>query len=149
IGRHDLLPSVPPSFPQPNRTDVDALDPQHTSVRAADLPVGARRNVELAADEPSLQDMNERERVDQYLDWLLFTAVAGLRPSPEEYSKIFFDLPPSRAGYMRPVGSFEFGETRSRLIGDGQVLALIPAGRSPAQRKDFLASIADEHRKNQ
>ena len=78
----------------------------------------------------------------------MFAAVAALQPSGSDYNKIFFDLPTSRLGYMRPIGTFEFGETRSRLIGDGKVLALIPAGRA-AERKDFLAHVADEQRKNQ
>jgi hypothetical protein len=152
FGRANRLPSVAPTFPQV--TAADLADLQTAGAPAApaapvDLPIGATREVDLSADEESLVDLDRRERVDQYLDWLLFAAVAGLRPNPEEYSKIFFDLPPSRIGYMRPVGTFEFGETRSRLIGGGEVVALVPAGRDAAERIDQLAGIADEHRKNQ
>ena len=106
------------------------------------------QQVEFAIDETSFGDFTDREREDQHRDWLLFTVVAALQPSAEEYNKTLFDLPTSRQGYMRPVGNFEFGETRSRFIGGGRVLALIPAARSPAERKDFLAQIADEQRKN-
>lgn len=113
-----------------------------------ELPPDQSRSVDFATDEVSFADFTARQRNDQYLDWLLFSAAAALKPSAEEYSRTFYDLPTSRQGYMRPVGSFEFGETRSRFIGDGRVLALIPAARSPSERKDFLASIADEQRKN-
>ena len=114
-----------------------------------DLPVGLSQTVDFFADETTFRDYTIREREDQYRDWLLFASVAALHPSPEDYNKIFFDLPTTRHGYMRPVGNFEFGETRSRFIGNGRALALIPAGRSVAERKDFLAHIADEQRKNQ
>lgn len=112
------------------------------------VQLNQRQQVDFAVDEVSFDDFTDREREDQYRDWLLFTSVAALQPSAEEYNRTLFDLPASRQGYMRPVGSFEFGETRSRYIGDGRVLALIPAARTPSERKDFLALIADEQRKN-
>jgi hypothetical protein len=69
-------------------------------------------------------------------------------PRPSRMIRATFDLPALREGYMRPLGNFEYGETRSRLIGDGTVLALIPANVDSNTRKDNLAHVADEHRKN-
>ena len=85
---------------------------------------------------------------DQCRDWLLFAAASSLTTSAEQFGRIFFDLPAIRSGYMRPVGAFEFGPTRSRFIGDGIVLALVPAGSDAAQRLEELGRIADQQRKN-
>ena len=37
---------------------------------------------------------------------------AGL--SPADLNQTLFDLPPIRYGYLRPVGVFDFDETRAR-----------------------------------
>src|SRR5205807_7845314 len=58
-----------------------------------------------------------------------------------------FDLPPIRHGYMQPVANFEYGDTRSCYIGNGQVIALVPADTSD-ERNERLARIVDEQRKN-
>jgi hypothetical protein len=116
---------------------------------ASELPLDRSQTVDFSADESSLAELTVREREDQYRDWLLFAAVAAFQTSAEDYTRTFFDLPTTRHGYMRPVGTFEYGETRSRVIGNDKVLGLIPAGRSAAERADLLASIADEQRKNQ
>lgn len=125
---------------------VVSLEPP--SNQRFELPPGKRQQVDFSTDEVSFADLSAREWEDQYRDWLLFAAVAALQSSAEDYSNVLYDLPPSRQGYMRPVGNFEFGETRSRFLGGGRVLALIPAGRAPSERKDLLAQIADEQRKN-
>jgi hypothetical protein len=105
-------------------------------------------NVDFAADAISLADLSPNERADQCRDWLLFAAASSLLPSADELGRIFFDMPSVRHGYLRPVGTFEFGPTRSRYIGDGNVLALVPAGSDAAQRREQLTSIADQQRKN-
>ena len=104
--------------------------------------------VELSVDNSLLTEFSPRERHDQYLDWLLFTTMSAFMPSTEEFNRATFDLPTLREGYMRPLGNFEYGETRSRFIGDGMVLALIPAKIASDSRKNDLAHIADEHRKD-
>jgi hypothetical protein len=114
----------------------------------APFPVGRRQVVELAADKATLGELTRRERRDQYLDWLLLTAISAFTPSLDEINRATFDLPAVRHGYMRPLANFEYGETRSRFIGDGTVLTLIPFKISDAARKDHLAHVADEHRKN-
>jgi hypothetical protein len=92
---------------------------------------------------------SSRAITDQYLDWLLYVAVSAARPSAKTAGDILYNLPAVRTGYMRGTGYFEYGRTRSRLIDDGVVLALVPVTTSPDQRKDDLAEIADEQRKNQ
>ncbi|MER9070425.1 hypothetical protein NKH84_28380 [Mesorhizobium sp. M0902] len=149
-GRNGPLPerdaASRPEVTAMPRTDLAA---SQQNDHPLELPPNQTQRVDFSVDESSFTEFSERDRKDQYLDWLLFTAIAALQPSTEEYNKILFDLPATRQGYMRPVGTFEFGETRARYIGDGQVLTLIPAGRPEAERKDFLASIADEQRKTQ
>jgi hypothetical protein len=141
----DAVQALQPKTVEPLRSEPSAAQ---ASGRRLDLPTNIKQAVDFSVDEGSFADFTAREREDQYRDWLLFAAVAALQPSAEEYNKILFDLPASRQGYMRPTGTFEFGETRSRFIGNGRGLALIPAGARDAQRKDFLALIADEQRKN-
>lgn len=105
--------------------------------------------VDLSADGAAMADLSPREREDQQRDWLLFTAVASLGLPADAYAQIFFDLPSTRQGYMRPVATFEYGKTRSRLVREGVVLALMPAGVSAPQRRDDLAHVADLQRKTQ
>jgi hypothetical protein len=141
----DAVQALQPKTVEPLRSEPSAAQ---ASGRRLDLPTNIKQAVDFSVDEGSFADFTAREREDQYRDWLLFAAVAALQPSAEEYNKILFDLPASRQGYMRPTGTFEFGETRSRFIGNGRGLALIPAAARDAQRKDFLGLIADEQRKN-
>lgn len=89
----------------------------------------------------------DRERLDQYRDWLFMAALTATDLGPEAINKVLFDLPPIRRGVLVPVASFENGETRSRVIGESEVLALIPVG-DEARRAGDLAHVADEHRKN-
>ena len=78
---------------------------------------------------------------------MLFTVVSESGLSPDEVNRVLFDVPTVRHGHMKPVANFEYGETRSCFIGQGQVVALLPPC-TEAQRKDYLAHIADEHHKN-
>jgi hypothetical protein len=127
---------------------VPAKMDQTAPARMAEpVAVGASRRVKLTLGEAAA-DLSRRQRHDQFLDWLLFTSVAAFQPSLGTYNQIMFDIPAVRAGYLHDLGTFEFGDTRSRYVGDGKVLALIPAKRQEAQRKDLLAHIADEQRKN-
>jgi hypothetical protein len=113
----------------------------------SDFPVGQQRLINLSAKREALEDLTPREQLDQMRDWLLFTAASSAGLSAEEISQALFDLPPIRHGYMLPVANFEYGDTRSCYIGNGQVIALLPADSSD-ERKDRLARIADEQRKN-
>ncbi len=67
--------------------------------------------------------------------------------SANQLNQISYDLPAVRKGYLQPVANFEFGETRSRYLGNGRVIALLPDS-SKQGYQDYLAHIADEQRKN-
>lgn len=95
----------------------------------------------------SQRSTGQREHRDQSLDWLLMTAISGSNLPETEVNKILFDLPPIRRGQLSTIANFEFGATRSRVLSDDHVLALIPAGSEESKREN-LAHIADEERKN-
>jgi hypothetical protein len=92
--------------------------------------------------------LTERQQRDQVLDWLLFAILSDAGLTVERLNEITFDLPASRHGYLRPIANFEYGVTRSRFIGDGKVVALIPADLTADKRADYLAQVFDEHRKD-
>jgi hypothetical protein len=112
-----------------------------------DFPIGQSRLISLTARPEALEDLTPREQLDQMRDWLLLTAVSASGMSAEDINQALFDLPPIRHGYMQPVANFEYGDTRSCYLGNGQVIALLPADNSD-QRNERLARIADEQRKN-
>lgn len=131
-----------PTAADPLAAELHALSPP-----AAGQPGGAME-IDLAADDTTLKQLTPREQEDQYRDWLLYAAVTSLNRPADQVSRIFFDLPAIRHGYLKPIGAFEYGLVRSRDVGDGEIVALLPSDRTPAQRRDDLAAIADQHRKN-
>jgi hypothetical protein len=104
------------------------------------------RAVAFDVDEDALEGATARERLDQLRDWLLLTALSDAKLPAGKLIQATSDLPPVRHGYLRPVSNYEYGEVRSRRIGDDEVLALLPADK-PAARGAYLADVADEHRK--
>lgn len=111
------------------------------------IPVGQTRFVNFAVEADVLGEMTDREVLDQARDWLLFTALTASDLPAKQISQSLYDLPAIRRGYLKPVGNFEYGETRTCYFGDGNVVALLPVGEANA-RTDSLARIADEQRKN-
>ena len=111
------------------------------------FPLNQPRTIDLEIDEDALDGLSSREKIDQIRDWLLLAVISDSGLSTGTMNKILYDLPALRRGYMQPVGSFEYGETRSRYLGKGQVIALLPSGDENV-RVDQLAQIVDEHRKN-
>lgn len=122
--------------------------PGSASASFAEFPVGKPRVVTFDAQRDSLGGMTRRERTDQMRDWFLFTAVSASGLSAGEINQVMFDVPAIRQGYMQPVANFEYGDTRSCVLGGGQVVALVPAGGSDEERAARLAHIADQQRKN-
>ncbi len=114
----------------------------------AEFPMGQPVAVDFRVDDALLDSLSQRESADQYRDWLLFTASAGAEVEPEKLSDALFDRPAVRYGFMRAVGGLEYGEVRSVFVGEGLVVALVPASRSREERIDDLAHVADQHRKN-
>lgn len=121
-----------------------------TPVRAAftEFPVGQKRAISFEVGRETLAAMTRREQLDQMRDWLLYTVVSEAGLTAEEFNQSLFDLPAIRRGYLQPTANFEHGVGRSCYIGDGRVVALVPAGIEPNERADQIAHIADLHRKN-
>jgi hypothetical protein len=122
--------------------------PSGASAFFAEFPAGKPRVVTFDARKGALEGMTRRERVDQLRDWLLFTTVSASGLSAGEINQVMFDVPAIRQGYMQPVANFEYGDTRSCVLGKGEVVALVPAGGSDEERSARLAHIADQQRKN-
>lgn len=118
------------------------------------FPIDKKVVVDFEDGDEIFEGLTRRENFDQIKDWLIYTIISESGLSTEEISKIIYDLPPVRYGYLKPVANFEYGEIRSSLIGDGKIVALLPAvdrDGEPIQentQKDYLAHIADKHRKN-
>ncbi len=114
----------------------------------ADFPPDKQKIVEIEIDEDTLNNFSEREKKDQVLDWLLYTTVYSIGMTAEALSESLYDLPPIRYGYMHPVANFEFGDTRSCVIGDSSIIALVSQDIPEDRYKDYLAAIVDKHRKD-
>jgi hypothetical protein len=146
-----LRPIAPAELPASSAAVVAPAGPQSPDADAArrfvDFPIGQPRVVDFSADAAALEQLTSREQRDQFRDWLLFAVVSAAGLPPEQLNQSLYDIPALRHGYMRAVANFEYGETRSCSIGEGQVLALIPSGEGP-RRGALLAEIADAHRKN-
>jgi hypothetical protein len=95
----------------------------------------------------SVHSTGRREQLDQWRDWLLLTVLSSSTMGSDQLNQAMFDLPPIRRTELQALGNFEYGVTRSRAIGDSEVVALIPQG-DPAQRALDLAHIADGQRKD-
>ncbi len=106
------------------------------------------RELDFDVEEETFADLTDRQKRDQLLDWALFAVLADSDTDAEGLAEIVHDLPPIRSGYLKPVADFEYGPTRSRYIGKGRVVALIPAAATPEERRDHLAHVADAHRKD-
>ena len=109
--------------------------------------VGKYIKVDFNFSELSEEEFSEREKEDQVKDWLIFGLLFNSGLEADKINEITYDLPAIRYGYMTPVSNLEYGETRSKYIGDREIVALIPKC-SGDERLDYLAHIADEHRKN-
>jgi hypothetical protein len=113
-----------------------------------DFPENEAQFIDFRLDELSFATLSDREKQDQLRDWLLFTIASDHSLTAEEINQSLYDLATMRQGYMRPVSNFEYGTIRSLHVGNGEVVALIPAGLEPGLRADDLAHIADKHRKD-
>ncbi|HEV2842599.1 MAG TPA: hypothetical protein VGW39_14850 [Chthoniobacterales bacterium] len=111
------------------------------------FPATVARAIEFDADEASFDQLTPREQDDQRRDWLLFSIVGDCGLSVDEINRALYDVPAIRQGYLRPVGRFDYGVTRSCCIGDREIVALVPESSDEEQR-NHLARISDEHRKN-
>ncbi|MDQ1350493.1 MAG: hypothetical protein QG657_795, partial [Acidobacteriota bacterium] len=110
-------------------------------------PQGKTAKVDFKLSELSEEEFTEREQMDQVRDWLLLGVLFNSGLDASSVNKITFDMPTNRYGYMKNISNLEYGETRSKFIGNGEIVALIPPC-SKEEYQDYMAHIADEHRKN-
>ena len=118
-----------------------------TATPFASFAPGQVRTLEFDWASSSLRHLTDREHRDQALDWIFLGVLSQSGLTPQEFNQATFDIPPARVGYMQAVAAFEYGPTRSRSLGHGQVIAIVPE-ESAEQRTLTLAHVADEHRKN-
>jgi hypothetical protein len=141
-----LVPAVwSPAVTPPRVRQVALPGPNNEAFRT--FPIGDPTRVVLRADRSALDRLTPRERQDQALDWVLFSVVSDAGLTADEINRILFDVPTSRHGHLRRLGSAEHGRTRSCHIGDGTIVALIPKSEG-IDREELVAHVADEWRKN-
>jgi hypothetical protein len=141
-----LARTKPDEIPLPLQPQADAPPRDKARDAFATLPIGKAREVDFQIDESTRNRLTLREQADQLRDWLLYTVVREAGLDPDTMSRVLFDVPAVRHGYLRPTANFEYGLTRSCFIGDGKVVALIPRCDEKTW-KDHLAQVADEFRK--
>jgi hypothetical protein len=110
-------------------------------------PKGKCIKVDFNFSELSEEEFTEREKQDQVKDWILLGILFNSGLDTAEINEITYDLPTNRYGYMSPVSNLEYGETRSRYIGNHEIVSLVPKC-TKKEYWDYLAHITDEHRKN-
>lgn len=115
--------------------------------RFKNFPRGKTQSISFDLMDQSFDQLTDREVLDQTRDWLLYATLSGSDYSVEQINQSSYDLPPMRRDYLRPFASYEYGETRSYFIADGNVVVLVPAEKI-SQRPDLLAAAVDQHRKN-
>jgi len=104
--------------------------------------IGSQKEVRFRFDPESLQGFSDDALEDQLRDWLLYSLIAESGADANAIRDSMYDLPPTRAGYMHPVGAFDFGPVRFRVIDStGTTVALIP--EKSAQRNELIAQVAD------
>jgi hypothetical protein len=118
------------------------------------FPLDHPTTISLAADEPTdligaHENLDEQRRhwLDQARDWALLAALQSSGAPPKEINESTYDMPIIRNESLRRVATFEYGPVRSRVLGNGQVVALVPQGPD-SLIKDYLGHIADAQRTN-
>ncbi|HEX6430144.1 MAG TPA: hypothetical protein VF008_20760 [Niastella sp.] len=118
------------------------------SKRFSEFPVGETFTINFSFPNLAEEEFGDREKADQAKDWLLYTLMTNSGLKTNEIAQSSFDLAPVRYGFNNTLGNFEYGATRSKYLGNGDVVALIPVS-DEKERIDNLAHIFDETRKNQ
>jgi hypothetical protein len=124
----------------------NAQAPARESVAFANFPLGKAIPVSFRSD-GALDRFTDLEKCDQRRDWMLYSVMADSGLDTGTLRKSLYDVPPLRAHYLEPVARFDYGESRSRVIANGEILALVPK-QADARQKDDLADIVDREYKN-
>ena len=126
---------------------VRQFTPVRQSTAFTAFPIGKQVPIQVDFSETNLSQLTPRQQTDQVRDWLFLAALSNSGLDATTLNEVTFDLPAVRYGYLRPVSGFEYGATRSRVVGDGIVIALIPS-KADQLRLAYLSDIADEVRKS-
>jgi hypothetical protein len=110
------------------------------------FPIGKTVPVSFRFDS-ALERFTDLEKRDQRRDWVLYSVMSDSGLDPATLRKSLYDVPPLRAHYLEAVARFDYGESRSRVIGNGEILAIMPK-YAAARQKDDLADIVDREYKN-
>ncbi|MDJ0531355.1 MAG: hypothetical protein QNJ70_02460 [Xenococcaceae cyanobacterium MO_207.B15] len=124
------------------------INPNKPAIAFEYFPFNEPQTINFQANADSFRNFTERQKKDQFLDWLLFTVESDRSFSTQEITEALYDISPVRYDYLKPVSNFEYGKTRSLYVGNETIVALIPQDSSPEQRIDYLAHVADKHRQN-
>ncbi len=111
------------------------------------FPIGIERTFSLEGVDSLLQGFSWRERREQMRDWLMYAVISGSGRTPQQISRMMYNVPPVRAAYLRSVANFPMGSIRTAYLGAGEAIVLVPLERDSDRQQD-LALAADEHRKN-
>lgn len=114
---------------------------------SAEFPIAERNKFRYTFSDHQLREFSQREMWDQALDWMMLGILGNIGLTDAELSTITMDFPEVRYGFFSKMAPMEYGKTRSRFVGNGLVVALIPQCDS-LERIDHITHIADEHRKN-
>ncbi|HEX3880507.1 MAG TPA: hypothetical protein VHW24_26175 [Bryobacteraceae bacterium] len=119
--------------------------PARIAAPKSSFAVNDTRTILFHVDSETIEKMNDVDLEDQLRDWLLYSVLSESGLDPAALRKSMYDLPPTRASFVKPVAAFEFGPTRSRVIDDARdTIALLPEGAP--NRNNLLAQIADNVR---
>jgi len=98
------------------------------------FPLDVPQAVQVDWQESTLAKTSGRARRDQVRDWLLLSVLSNAGLTVAQLNQILATTPPARFDYLRPIGTFEYGDTRAGPIGRGRVIALVPADQRAEAR---------------
>ncbi len=113
----------------------------------AGFPLNIPRTIDFEPDDSPFSQLSPREQLFQQRDWVLYAILSDSGMSADALSRTVFDVAAVRHGYLKHVARLEYGLTRSCVIGESTVIALIPQCPD-VEKLDHLGHIFDEARKN-
>ncbi|PAX59656.1 hypothetical protein [Brunnivagina elsteri] len=90
-----------------------------------------------------------RQQEEQLRDWLLLTVLSAKGILNEKINVVMLDnLTTMRHEFISNVSNFKYGSIRYQSLDNARIVALLPKIDSPEERKNHLATIADNYRKD-
>jgi hypothetical protein len=110
------------------------------------FPLNEAVPVEFGLEDEAFAQFSDLEKRQQMRDWTLLAVLQDSGAGQAKLQQALFNIPPARLDYLEGVGGLEYGETRSKVIGPGELVALVPKEPEP-KRRDRIAAVADQARK--